>query len=129
MSRAPLAINSNYYCLDHFDWTPTDKQVQQLPLPRPLRLDANRQAGTATTTASTTSTGRRPTSRYSNYHFLDRMPTDNQVQQLLQPRSTDFSNSNYYSLDWTPTNKPFHAIPQATADSKSFNATVSYCWQ
>uniref|UniRef100_A0A2P2HZI7 Carnitine O-palmitoyltransferase 1, liver isoform-like n=1 Tax=Hirondellea gigas TaxID=1518452 RepID=A0A2P2HZI7_9CRUS len=27
MSRTPLAINSNYYCLDHLKWTPTSSQV------------------------------------------------------------------------------------------------------
>lgn len=27
MSRLPLAINSNYYALDHYIWTPTNRQV------------------------------------------------------------------------------------------------------
>ncbi|KAF2350039.1 Acyltransferase ChoActase/COT/CPT [Trinorchestia longiramus] len=29
MNRTPLAINSNYYCLDHFCWTPSNKQISR----------------------------------------------------------------------------------------------------
>ncbi|XP_047476442.1 carnitine O-palmitoyltransferase 1, liver isoform-like [Penaeus chinensis] len=29
MSRLPLAINSNYYALDHYIWTPTNRQVSR----------------------------------------------------------------------------------------------------
>ena len=32
MNRSPLAINSNYYILDHSYWKPTDCQISRLVL-------------------------------------------------------------------------------------------------